>query len=111
MSDVLVYSSDHCGFCDRAKGLLQRKGVPYREVEISRSDMGARMKLVELTGRYTVPQILIDGQPIGGFDELRALERSGELDALLNGVAAAESPPAVRAPARPGGPGASRRSG
>lgn len=88
MSDVLVYSSDHCSFCDRAKGLLQRKGVAYREIEIGRSDMDARMRLVELTGRYSVPQILIGGQPIGGFDELRALERSGGLDTLLHGVSA-----------------------
>ena len=87
MADVLVYSSDHCSFCDRAKSLLARKGVPYREIEISRTDIAARMKLVELTGRYTVPQIFIAGRPIGGWDELRALDREGELDGLLNGAA------------------------
>lgn len=70
----------------RAKNLLTKKGVPYEEVHLSRADTKARMDLVELTGRYTVPQIFIDGSPIGGYDEMKALDDAGELDAMI-GVA------------------------
>ncbi len=78
-----MYTSDGCPYCVRAKHLLTRKGVDYEEIYISRSDPRARRDLVELTGRYTVPQILIDEEPIGGFDELKALDDAGRLDQLL----------------------------
>jgi glutaredoxin 3 len=82
-SDVRIYTTDACGYCVRAKGLLESKGVSYEEIHFPRSDVEARMRLVELTGRYTVPQILIGDRPIGGWEDLRALERAGELDRLL----------------------------
>ncbi len=85
---IRIYTSDACSFCVRAKGLLTRKGVDYEEVWFPRHDIQARQDLVELTGRYTVPQILIDGRPIGGWDDLKALDDAGELDGLL-GVGAA----------------------
>jgi glutaredoxin 3 len=83
MGKVHIYTSDACAFCVRAKALLNSKAVEYTETHIGLSDMDARRMLAELTGRFTVPQILIDDQPIGGWDELSALEREGQLDHLL----------------------------
>ncbi len=82
MADVKVYVTDYCPYCTRAKGLLTRKGVPFTEIDVS-NDHEKRMWLVETTGRRTVPQIFINDQPVGGSDDLHALERSGELDKLL----------------------------
>lgn len=80
---VLIYTSDLCSYCVRAKRLLARKGVEYEEIHLDRSDVRGRMDLVELTGRYTVPQILIDDRPVGGYDDLKALDDQGRLDPLL----------------------------
>jgi glutaredoxin 3 len=85
VADVHLYTSDACSYCVRAKGLLDGKGVPYRQTHIALHDFEARHRLARLTGRFTVPQILIDGAPVGGWTELAALERSGGLDELLNG--------------------------
>lgn len=77
-----MYTGRVCPYCSRAKALLAKKGVEYRE-EMVDLDPSGRQKLVELTGRRTVPQILVDGNPIGGWDDLAALDKAGELDALL----------------------------
>lgn len=82
MKDVTVYSADWCPFCSRAKALLDQRGIPFEEINVDRVP-GFREKLVEMTGRMTVPQIMIGGEPIGGFDDLSALDRSGELQRLL----------------------------
>jgi len=82
VKDVTVYSADWCPFCSRAKALLDQRGIPFEEVNVDRIP-GFREKLVEMTGRMTVPQIMIGGEPIGGFDDLSALDRSGELQRLL----------------------------
>ena len=79
---VVVYTTTYCPYCDRAKALLKHKGIAFREVDVS-DNAGKRKWLVDTTGRRTVPQIFIDDQDIGGSDDLRALERSGELDRLL----------------------------
>lgn len=79
---VTLYSTETCGFCTAAKMLLKKKDVDYDEVLVSR-DAEKREEMMRLSGRRTVPQIFIDGRPIGGFDELYALDRSGELDKLL----------------------------
>lgn len=83
MKSIEIYTTPFCGFCLRAKRLLESKGAAYREIDVSR----ARALRVEMTersgGGRTVPQILVDGEPIGGCDELYALERAGRLDALL----------------------------
>ena len=84
---VRIYTSDACSYCIRAKRLLTQKGVDFEEIHFSRSDFQARQALVELTGRYTVPQILIDDRPVGGYDDIKALDDAGALDALL-GLAA-----------------------
>jgi glutaredoxin 3 len=80
---IRIYTSDFCSYCTRAKNLLTRKGVEYEEVFLDRTDMQGRMDLVHLTGRYTVPQILIDDRPVGGYDDIKALDDQGRLDPLL----------------------------
>jgi glutaredoxin 3 len=76
-----MYTTRWCGYCVRAKVLLDAKGVPYEEISLD-DDPGFRERLEELTGGWTVPQILVDGKPIGGYTELWQLDRSGELDKL-----------------------------
>lgn len=76
-----MYTTAWCGFCSRAKALLDEQGLRYEEIRID-DDPSFRDRLLEMTGRWTVPQILIDGQPIGGYAELRELERRGVLDGL-----------------------------
>jgi glutaredoxin 3 len=80
---IRIYTSDFCSYCTRAKNLLTKKGVAYEEVYLDRTDTQSRMNLVELTGRYTVPQILIDDRPVGGYDDIKALDDQGRLDPLL----------------------------
>jgi glutaredoxin 3 len=82
MTPVTVYSTTWCPWCDRAKALLKARGIDYDNVNID-TQPNFRQKLVELTGGYTVPQIVIGEQPIGGFRELKALDLSGELATLL----------------------------
>ncbi|WP_022955049.1 glutaredoxin 3 [Perlucidibaca piscinae] len=82
MAKVVIYTTHICPYCVRAKMLLQRKGVTYEEIDVS-DDADTRQMLVQRTGRRTVPQIFINDQPIGGSDELHALERAGRLDDLL----------------------------
>ena len=77
--DVVLYTSDFCGYCVRAKALLDRAGVPYSEVALDAGDPELRTKLEEATGGMTLPQIVIDGRPVGGYAELVAFERSGGL--------------------------------
>lgn len=79
---VVIYQTPHCSYCVRAKQLLERKGAEYTVIDISRDDQ-AREEMVRRSGRFTVPQIFIDDQPVGGFDDLYALDRDGRLDALL----------------------------
>jgi glutaredoxin 3 len=79
---VTIYCSDLCGFCYRAKRLLETKRVDYEEISVD-GNTEARRHMVSLTGGHTVPQIIINGQPIGGCDDLYALERANQLDAIL----------------------------
>ena len=81
---VEVYTTVSCGYCVRAKQLLSRLNIPYREVDVTR-DHDKRDWLVSTTGRRTVPKIFIDGRSIGGYTELAALERAGGLAGLLPG--------------------------
>lgn len=83
MSIVIVYTKAICPYCVWAKDLLARKQIPYTEIRID-LEPSQRDEMIRLTGRQTVPQIVINNQPIGGFDDLSALDRSGELDRLLN---------------------------
>jgi len=79
MARIRVYSTRWCGYCVRAKALLENKGIEYEEISLD-DDPAFRQKLFELTGGWTVPQILIDGRPIGGYTELWRLDRDGRLD-------------------------------
>ncbi|HRG62710.1 MAG: glutaredoxin 3 [Neisseriales bacterium] len=84
MARVIVYSKETCPYCVMAKNLLKQKGVA--EIEEIRIDLlpEERDKMIEITGRMTVPQIFIGDTHVGGFDDLAKLNRSGELDKLLN---------------------------
>ena len=82
MSRIQVYSTRWCGYCVRAKALLDDKGIEYEEITLD-DDPAFRRTLQELTGGWTVPQIVIDGTPIGGYTELWRLDKSGQLDARL----------------------------
>jgi len=83
MADVTIYTKPHCPYCIRAKQLLDSKAVTYHEIEAS-SDPDLRAQMVERAqGRNTFPQIFINDVPVGGCDELYALEKAGKLDSLL----------------------------
>lgn len=81
-ADVVVYSTTFCGYCVRAEKLLVERGIPFERVAVD-GDQAMRRWLVELTGQFTVPQIVIHGRPIGGFSELTSLAHSGRLEQLL----------------------------
>jgi len=78
MSDVTIYTTTFCGYCVAAKRLLSKRGIPYAEINVSGDDE-ARAWLVQVTGQRTVPQIFIKGESVGGYEELTALDRAGEL--------------------------------
>ncbi len=82
MKSVTVYTTDNCSMCAGAKILLGRRNIAYEEINLSR-DPDSRAQLIERTGMATFPQILIDGEPLGGFDQLRAADRAGRLAELL----------------------------
>lgn len=83
MTGIIIYSTNTCPFCDRAKDLLDSKGATYKEIKID-EDPSKRDEMLERSGgRRTVPQIFINGKHIGGFDDLKALNDKGELDKLL----------------------------
>ena len=77
-----MYTTDWCGYCIRARALLSSRGLEFEEIDLG-DDPGFRASLNELTGGWTVPQILIDERPIGGYEELWCLDRDGRLDELL----------------------------
>jgi glutaredoxin 3 len=79
MPEIQMYTTRWCGYCVRAKALLDEKGLAYEEIHLD-DDPHFRQRLVDLTGGWTVPQILIDGQPIGGYVELWRLDREGRLN-------------------------------
>ena len=79
MKPIQMYTTRWCGYCVRAKALLDARGLDYEEINLD-DDPGFRARLHELTGGWTVPQILIDGEPIGGYTELWSLDRSGRLE-------------------------------
>ena len=74
-----MYTTRWCGYCVRAKALLETRGIPFEEVSLD-DDPAFRQTVHDLTGRWTVPQILIDGEPIGGYVELWRLDQTGALD-------------------------------
>ena len=82
MAKVTVYGNESCPYCGAARMLLKKKGVDWEEIAVH-TDTALRAEMVERSGRTSVPQIFIDEHHVGGFDELYALDKSGELDKLL----------------------------
>ena len=83
MADILIYTTQYCGYCRSAKNLLRAKGLDYQEIDVG-FDTAKRVEMVERAhGRRTVPQIFIHGRHVGGYDELAALEREGKLNTWL----------------------------
>ena len=80
---IVVYSQPFCGYCSAAKRLLTQKGAAFTEFDVM-FDSGRRSEMLSRSGgRSTVPQIFIDGRNVGGYDDLSALDKAGELDRLL----------------------------
>ena len=82
MNNFEIYTKHDCHHCRRAKALLETMGVDYREYEIS-SDYAKRLEMIDRSGRFTVPQVFVNGHAVGGSDDLYELTQSGALQALL----------------------------
>jgi glutaredoxin 3 len=82
-AEIVMYSSGWCPYCDRARGLLERKGVAFREIKVDEDNAQRDIMLKRSGGRRTVPQIFIGDRYVGGFDDLYALDKAGEFDKLL----------------------------
>lgn len=81
-ADVIVYSTRFCPYCMRARRLLKRKGVEYQEIPVG-GDRELWAEMEQKSGRNTVPQIFINNEPVGGYDDIARLDQIGELDQLL----------------------------
>ncbi len=84
MSKVTVYTTEPCSFCARVKGLLQARGIEFSEINLAKDPAG-RAELARTTGMLSFPQVIVDGELLGGFTELQAAAESGRLDELLAG--------------------------
>jgi glutaredoxin 3 len=82
MAKVIIYSKANCPYCDWAKELLMNKKISYEEIRVD-LDQDKLQEMIHLSGRRTVPQIFINDQPIGGYDDMSALDKAGKLDPLL----------------------------
>lgn len=87
MAKVVLYTTAFCGYCARAKALLEAKGVAFEEIDVTFSPAKRAEMKARANGRSTVPQIRINGQHIGGSDDLLALDAAGKLDRLLGTAA------------------------
>lgn len=83
MKKIVIYTTDYCPFCVRAKRLLDLKKVSYQEVDVTHNPALRDEMMKKAEGRRTVPQIFIDEQSVGGCDDLHALEAAGKLDLIL----------------------------
>ena len=79
MRHIEIYSTQQCPYCLLARALLNAKGLDYEEIDVS-VDQQIMQYMIERSGQRTVPQIFIDGEPVGGFEQLSMLDSSGELD-------------------------------
>ena len=84
MKNITVYMGPMCSYCDAAKRLLNKKNIPFKEINIALEEVKMEEMLKKSNGMKTIPQIFIEDHHIGGYDELRALENKGELDKLIN---------------------------
>ncbi len=83
MPEITIYTTPYCPFCHTAKALLKRKGVAFREIDVSRDPAERQRMMSKANGRRTVPQIFIGETHVGGSDDLYDLDRRGRLDSLL----------------------------
>jgi glutaredoxin 3 len=81
MTRLTIYTTEPCGYCRTAKALLDKRSIPYEEINLAKDPEG-RAELVKLTGMMTFPQVVIDGEPIGGYQELAQADRAGRLSEL-----------------------------
>jgi glutaredoxin 3 len=86
-AEVKFYTTSYCPYCTQAKALLKKRNIAFEEIDVTH-DEAKRAWLVQASGRRTVPQIFINGESIGGSDELHALDRKGELMPKINAEAA-----------------------
>lgn len=86
VNNVVMYSTRFCPYCVRAKAVFAAKNIQYDEIDVGQS-ADLRQEMIEKSGQHTVPQIWIGSRHIGGCDELLALDRAGQLDAILSGAA------------------------
>lgn len=84
---VEIYTTEHCGYCARAKSLLASKGVQFEEYKAG-GDAEKKREMIQRSGGYTFPQVFINGKHVGGSDDIHALDRQGQLDTLLAEAAA-----------------------
>ena len=84
MKSIIVYMGPMCSYCDAAKRLLNKKNIPFKEINIALEEGKMEEMLKKSNGMKTIPQIFIEDHHIGGYDELRTLENKGELDKLIN---------------------------
>ena len=84
MAQVIIYTTSYCPYCTGAKALLRSKKIKFEEIDVT-GDPERREEMERLSQQRTVPQIFIDGRPIGGYDDARRLDAQGELDVLLGG--------------------------
>ncbi len=84
---VTVYTKRACAYCVRAKRLLEKKGIPYEEIDVEEHGDDLRAWLREKTGQMTVPQVFAGERSLGGFSDVDALDRAGRLDPILRGEA------------------------
>ena len=83
MKNIIMYTGPMCNFCDAAKRLLNRNNIPYKEINIATEDGKKDEMLAKSNGRRTIPQIFFNEYHVGGYEELRALEKKGELLNLI----------------------------
>ena len=82
MPKVVIYTTTSCPYCTRAKAFLRSKNVDFEEIDVSR-DERLQEEIKHLSGRRTVPQIFINGKSVGGFDNIKQMDATGDLDRLL----------------------------
>ena len=83
MKNIIIYTGPSCNYCDAAKRLLTRNNAPFKEIDIATVDGAMDEMIVKANGKRTIPQIFFDNQHIGGYDEVRALEKENKLQEML----------------------------
>ena len=83
MKNIVIYTGPSCNYCDAAKRLLTRNNVTFKEIDVATVDGAMDEMIIKANGKRTIPQIFFDDQHIGGYDEVRALEKENKLQEML----------------------------